>query len=71
METYTWWRRLLTEVEGDEVIGEFVGHLDGLEKYSNVKLYMCITGIFLIIIQYPEQWKVQAKWQKEQLDGSS
>lgn len=54
METYTWWRRLLTEVKGDEVIGEFVGHLDGLEKYSNVKLYTCITGIFLIIIQYPE-----------------
>lgn len=54
METYTWWRRLLTEVKGNEVIGEFVGHLDGLEKYSNVKLYTCITGIFLIIIQYPE-----------------
>lgn len=66
METYTWWRRLLTEV-----MGEFVGHLDGLEKYSNMKLYTCITGIFLIIIQYPEQWKVQAEWQKEQLDGSS
>lgn len=49
METYTWWRRLLTEV-----IGEFVGHLDGLEKYSIVKLYTCIAGIFLIIIQYPE-----------------
>lgn len=54
METYTWWRRLLTEVKADEVIGEFVGHWDGLEKYSNVKLYTCITGIFLIIIQYPE-----------------
>lgn len=62
METYTWWRRLLTEVKADEVIGEFVGHLDGLVKYSNVKLYTCISGIFLIIIQYPELWKVQAEW---------
>lgn len=50
MEIYIWWRRLLIEVEGDEVIGEFVGYLDGLEKYSNVKLYICISGIFLIII---------------------
>lgn len=46
METYTWWRRLLTEVKGDEVIGEFVGHWDGLEKYSNVKLYTIIMEYF-------------------------
>lgn len=44
METYTWWRRLLTEVKGDEVIGEFVGHWFGLGRY-NVKLYSSITGI--------------------------
>lgn len=50
MEIYIWWRRLLIEVKVDEVIGEFVGYLDGLEKYSNVKLYICIIGIFLIII---------------------
>lgn len=62
METYTWWRRLLTEVKADEVIGEFVGHLDGLEEYSNVKLYTSITGMFLIIIQNQELWKVQPEW---------
>lgn len=62
MEIYTWWRRLLTEVKADEVIGEFVGHLDGLEEYSNVKLYTSITGMFLIIIQNQELWKVQPEW---------
>lgn len=50
MEIYIWWRRLLIEVKGDEVIGEFVGYLDGLEEYSNVKLYTSIIGMFLIII---------------------
>lgn len=50
MEIYIWWRRLLIEVKGDEVIGEFVGYLEDLEKYSIVKLYICIIGIFLIII---------------------
>lgn len=65
MEIYIWWRRLLIEVKGDEVIGEFVGYLDGLEKYSIVKLYICIIGI----LYYIEQWKVQVEWQKVQLDG--
>lgn len=50
MEIFIWWRRLLIEVKGDEVIGEFVGYLDGLEEYSNVKLYISIIGMFLIII---------------------
>lgn len=49
MEIYIWWRRLLIEVKGDEVIGEFVGYLDGLEKYSNVKLYICISIIGILI----------------------